>query len=242
MAKREGTENRVASALSSAYGKVPEFPYLDRATTLILILCVAGYLGFTAYVYFSMPPIEIEARLGEGALDKNARLAILPGENYAYTLEAPEGTEQIAYAVRSSQGCAGVAVAEASKQGGQLVCILEDGMLMGGGEGSNLNYGNRSILLFSPWMLAASENFSWRVDAIYSSGGLEASIPIYFVSKGKRQVAGRGAYEIDIGDTPTNASTRFFIDSEKRVLLYADMGNVTARLTSAPFGLDWTNQ
>ena len=241
MARHEEKKNKVAAALASAYQKVPEFPYLDRATTLILILCVAGYIGFTAYVYFSMPPLQIEARLSEGALDKNAQLAILPGENYAYMLEAPEGSEQIAYAARSTQGCAGVAVAEASKQGSQLVCILKNGMLSGNSEGGNLNYGNRSILLFSPWMLAASENFSWRVDAIYSSSGLEASIPIYFVSKGRQQMGGREAYEIDIGDTPANAISRFFIDSEKRVLLYADMGNVTARLTTAPFELDWTH-
>jgi len=229
----------IGAALSSAYQKVPEFPYLDRATTLILVVCVLGYLGFTAYVFLSMPPVQIEAKLSEGALDKNMQLAILPGENYAYSINSPDGAQGIAYAARSSPSCAGVLVAEKSGNAGQEVCILKNGLLSGGS--ANTNYGNQSILLFSPWMLAASENFSWRVDAVYSSNGIEMSIPTYFMSKGKAQLAGREAYEIDVGDSPANSSARFFIDSQKRVLLYADLGNVTVRMASAPFALNWTD-
>jgi len=231
----------IGSALSSAYQRVPEFPYLDRATTLILIACVIGYLGFTAYIFFSMPPIEIEARLLEGGLSKNSALLLSPGERYLYTVESPEGSQQVAYAVSSSPSCAGVAVAEQAGQQSQTVCILKSGMLSGSGEGAaNSNFGNQSILLFSPWMLAASENFSWKVDSIYSAQGMEMAISTRFESKGKTAFAGREAYEIEVGDDSGAPPARFFIDAEKRVLLYANLGNATVRMDEAPFALDWS--
>jgi hypothetical protein len=240
--RKPDAASAVGDFLSSAYQRVPQLPYLDRATSLILIVCVAGYLGFTAYVFFTEPPVQIEAKLLEDSLYKNSQLALLPGENYAYSANMPGGAEQIAYSVRSSMACPGVAVLEQSGQESQELCILASGMLYGESGEVNANYGNRSILLFSPWMLAASENFSWKVEAVYSAKGLEMTIPTYFTSRGKRQVAGREAYEIDVSDEQDGApASRFFIDAEKRVLLLADMGNLTVRMESAPFGLDWTN-
>jgi len=231
----------IGSVLSSAYQRVPELPYLDRATSLILIACVLGYLGFVAYIFFSMPPIEIEAKLLEGGLAKNSALLLSPGEGYLYTVESPDGAQQVAYAVGSLPSCAGVVVAEQAGQQSQTVCILKSGMLSGAGEGAaNSNFGNQSILLFSPWMLAASENFSWKVDSVYSAQGVEMTISTRFESKGKKPLAGREAYEIEVGDNSGAPPARFFIDSEKRVLLYADLGNVTVRMDEAPFALDWS--
>jgi len=238
--KNFGAVSQVGSALSSAYQHVPEFPYLDRATTLILIVCVLGYLGLTAYIFFVTPPVEIEARILEGSLEKNSALALLPGEKYLYTLESPEGAMEVAYAISSSPSCAGVLVTEAAGQESQAMCILKNGMLSDQtGKAANANFGNQSILLFSPWMLAASENFSWNVDSIYSAQGVEMVITTRFASKGKQQLAGREAYEIEIGDSSSSAPARFFIDSEKRVLLFADLGNMTVKMASAPFELNW---
>ena len=241
--KSQGAPSGIASALSSAYNHVPEFPYLDRATTLIMIVCVLGYLGLTAYIFLSTPPIEIEARLLEGSLVKNAALSLAPGEEYLYDLESPDGGQQVAYAVGSASSCAGLVVAEQAEQGSQSVCILKNGMLSSQAGGAiNSNFGNQSILLFSPWMLAASENFSWDVDSVYSAHGVEMTITTHFASKGKQMLAGREAYEIDVGDNSGAAPARFFIDGEKRVLLYADLGNVTVKLARAPFELNWTKQ
>ena len=225
-------------ALEAAYNRMPVFPYLDRITTLMLIACVAGYLGFTAYIFLTTPPMQIEARLSEGALGRNAQLGLLPGENYAYSLETQDGLQQVSYAVRSEPGCAGVVVAESSSRGAQEACILKNGMSPGSETASYL--GNQSILLFSPWMLSASENFTWEVDTIYRSNGMEVSIPTYFSSKGMKKVAARDAYEIDISDSSGAAASRFYIDAEKRVLLYAELGNVTLKMASAPFALNWT--
>ena len=242
--KKEGKKTNAASgvisALSSAYQHVPVFPYLDRATTLILIICVLGYFGFTAYIFLNTSPVDIEAKILEGNLTKNSALALLPGERYLYDLQSPDGVQQVAYGVGSSPSCEGVVVAEAAGQSSQSICILKIGMLTGTeGRAGNANFGNQSILLFSPWMLAASENFSWHVDNVYSAHGVEMTITTLFESKGKQQLAGRDVYEIDIGDSSGAAPARFFIDSDKRVLLFADLGNVTARLASAPFALDW---
>ena len=237
---RPSAASGIGNALSSAYQRVPEFPYLDRATTLVLIICVLGYVGFTAYIFFSMPSVEIEAKVLEGSLSKNSALALIPGEKYLYTLESPNSVQQVAYAVGSSPSCAGVVVSEAAGQQSQRACILKNGMLSGPAEeAANANFGNQSMLLFSPWMLAASENFSWSVDSIYSAHGVEMAITTHFASKGKRALAGREAYDIEIGDSSGAPPAHFFIDSEKRVLLYADLGNLTVKMVSAPFALDW---
>lgn len=231
----------IGNALASAYQHVPEFPYLDRMTTLILIVCVLGYAGFTAYIFFSTPPVEIEAMILEGNLTKNSALALSQGEEYLYSLESPDGVQQVAYAIGSEPTCPGVMVAEQSGEKSQTICILKNGMLSGPAGGAiNSNFGNQSILLFSPWMLAASENFSWKVDTVYSAKGVEMTIPTRFESKGMQAMAGREAYEIDVGDESGAPPARFFIDSEKRVLLYADLGNVTVKMVGAPFALNWS--
>ena len=87
----------IGSALASAYNRVPVFPYLDRATTLIMIACVIGYIGFTAYIFLATPSLQIEAKLSEGTLDRNALLGLLPGEKYLYTMESPDGAQQTTY-------------------------------------------------------------------------------------------------------------------------------------------------
>ncbi|MCX6771122.1 MAG: hypothetical protein NTX79_03635 [Candidatus Micrarchaeota archaeon] len=230
----------LAGALSSAYHRVPELPYLDRATSLIMIVCVLGYFGLVAYIFCSTPAVEIEARMLEGSLIKNSALALTQGEEYLYVLESPESAQQVAYSVSLSPSCAGVLVSEQSQQASQILCILKNGMLSGADGGvANANYGNQSILLFSPWMLAASENSSWSVDTVYSAHGVEMNITTHFASKGKTALAGREAYEIEVGDTSGAPPALFFIDAEKRVLLYADLGNVTVKMVSAPFALDW---
>ncbi|MFA6213916.1 MAG: hypothetical protein WC717_01430 [Candidatus Micrarchaeia archaeon] len=241
--KETSAASGIAGSLSSAYNRMPELPYLDRATSLILIICVLGYLGFTAYVFLAMPPVEIAERMVEGSLEKNSQLMLLPGERYLYALESPGSAQQIAYVVGRAGSCAGVLVTEQSSQESQSLCILKSGMLADeGGKGVNANFGNRSILLFSPWMLAASENFSWGIDTIYSAQGVEMPISTYFRSRGSTVLAGREAYEIEVGDDAGAPPARFYIDAEKRVLLYADLGNVTVKMASAPFALNWTAQ
>ena len=230
----------LASALSSAYQRVPEFPYLDRATTLILIVCVIGYLGFTAYIFFSTPPVEIETKILEGGLTKKAVLGLSPGEKYLYNMESPDGVQQVAYAVGTSPACAGVVISEAVGQESQAICILKNGMLSGAEGVANANFGNQSVLLFSPWMLAVSDDFSWNVDNVYSAQGVEMVITTHFASKGKQVMAGREAYDIEIGDSSGAPPAHFFIDSEKRVLLYANLGNITVKMARALFALNWT--
>jgi hypothetical protein len=234
----QGALCTMARALSHAYGKVPVFPYLDRATSLILIVSVLGYLGLTAYIYFSTSPAQIEAALVEGKLEKNSLLLLSDGESYVYFVESPDGKQTVSYTVHASVGCSGVMVAEKTDLGTGEICILKNGFLPD--SGINTNYGNQSILLFSPWMLAASENFSWRVDTVYKSNGLEMSFPAYFASEGETEIAGRNAYEITVGEGAGGSSARFFVDAEKRVLLYADLGNVTVKMVSAPFELNWS--
>ncbi len=140
-----------------------------------------------------------------------------------------------------SSYCKGLLVSESAKEG-QLhsVCITRSGNLEGDLFQLNFSLGNQSILLFSPWMLAASDNFSWQVQTTISTGTANINMPINFKSLGIKQLAGRQAYEISV-QSDFSPPLKYYIDSEKRVLLYADFGNASVKLVSAPFSLNWTN-
>jgi hypothetical protein len=120
-------------------------------------------------------------------------------------------------------------------------CVKESGNSADDSFRTDLSLGNQSFLLFSPWMLAVSDNFSWQVNATVSAGAAQLSLPILFASKGEKEIAGRRAFEISISSELGDSSTAY-IDAEKRVLLLADFGNASARLVSAPFPLNWSSK
>lgn len=231
----------VLQKIGAAYNRLPILPFLDRATSAILYASVLFYMIFTAFVFLAAPSPQPQLSLVETALAKNAQLMLLPGESYVYDVQSEQGNLKIYYDVSASSSCQGEVVAESSQAGRSERCILPGGNLAAEGYASiNSGLGNQSILLFSPWMLAVSENFSWQVKTVISAGSVQVELPLEFKSAGKKTVAGREAFEILMqakGDLPT----KIYVDSEKRVALLFEMGNTTAKLVQAPFALDCGN-
>ena len=223
--------------LLSLYGKIPVLPFLDRPTSALLIALMAFYFIFTAWVFFSSPPAQISGAIVEGPLAKNSGLAIAPGERYVYQLSGFGSDQSVSYQASSSPGCAGLLITESS--GGPGLCLSRSGNIVGDAAQLNSTYGNQSILLFAPWMLAASENFSWRVETTISGGQMELQIPTRLFWQSTSWVLGRRAFQIVVSsEAGSERPSSEYIDAEKRVLLYARMGNATAKLVQAPFTLD----
>ena len=249
----------VPSFLNAVYRRTPALPFFDKPSSALLLFCIAAFVIFTAFVFFTSPPLEPQAHMEEAPLAKNAALSLLAGEQYAYSLSMGNQSAAVYYSVSKSPSCAGTLLTErdgnpirAESSNGSLfapqkedatreLCLSQTGNLIGG-EKSDFLFGNGSTVLFSPWMLAASENFSWKVEQVFTAGTMEISFPTYFTSKGLKKIAGRDAFAIGItSDEPGASATTMYIDSEKRVLLSAEISNVTIRLVQAPFALDWGN-
>ncbi len=229
------------SALERLYGRLPKLPFLDKETSSILLISVFIYFLFVAGVYVTSPSKQLHAILTENPISKNAQLSLRPGEHYAYSVSAAGSSDSLQYDVLSPSSCKGSLVRESSSHGQQnQVCLTASGNLEGDPYQLNFSLGNQSLLLFSPWMLALSDRFSWVVQTTFSTGTSEIKMPISFKSNGLREVAGRKAYEIMV-DSGISQPARYYIDSDKRILLYADYGNASAKLVSAPFPLNWEN-
>ena len=218
-------------------------PLLDRSGTALLLACMAVYLVFIIYVFMITPPVEITSDFLEAPIHKNSQLALLPGEKYTYDLPVQGTVMQLVYDIGRGAGCSGVVVSESYGKDVMSLCLGNDGMLSDsdGQRQENFGYGNRSIMLFSPWMLAASENFSWNTESIVSAAGAKITSSVFFTSAGKGMTGGRETYAIELRtDSQTSAPMMtMYVDAEKRVLVMAESGNASIRLVGAPFQLDW---
>lgn len=224
---------RAGGVLQRIYNRMPQFSFFDRSAMWMLAITLLVYFAFTAVVFLATP--SPSSYLSEQPLHKNAQLSILPGESYSYAVSAPGESASVSYRISASPSCAGALVSESPT--GATLCLQQNGFIAGDFIQQNYGYGNRSVLLFAPWMLAASEDFSWQANVTYSAGGAKLSIPIYFRPAGNASALGRPAYKIAVSSEIGSPST-LYIDSEKRVLLYNEDGNFTILLVSAPFALN----
>ena len=237
-AKEQPDFSGLKSALSKtegtarwAYSKVPTLPLLDRPTSAILFFCVAAYLIFTAYIFIAAPKPEFELDIDTSGLDKSSAPGIADGESYTYLIRSGEGRSmQIASLVQKGSVCDGVYVIEtAGEEETAPVCVSADGKVDGSDMGSPL-------VLYSPWMLGASGNFTMTMKATASASWMEITQKTLFRSTGKTEKLGRESYGVEIiNDGGSEPALVAYVDAAKRVLLYAEAGNSTITLVKAPF-------
>ncbi len=209
-------------------------PFLDRQTSAILYACTAAYLLFVFYLALTPLNDKYTLAISESPLHKNAELALLPGEKYTYAAGQGGEGEQLSYKVQKTPGCGGITLLEADS----AYCLSESGNLENDPEQYNFTLGNSTGILFLPWMLAVSDDFSWKVSSEYSNGYFNLRAQTNFSSQGKTRAFGRDAYKIVSVSNMAPEPVYYYIDAGKRVLLLATSGNVSIRLASAPFELD----
>ena len=236
-AKQAGTP-AVFQTLSRWYGKIPILPFLDRPTSAIFIFCITAYCIFVASILLSSP-LSVQPVLSEQPLAKNTPLQLMPGETYAYAVDTPDGSQVLTYTISRDPSCAGTLVYEKETQ--SSLCLSSSGNVAGPlFPAMNSSYGNQSILLFAPWMLAVSDTFSWQFQNTVSAAGTKLAMPVTLTSQGRKTIAGREAFAIVVLPYFGSRSV-FYIDSQKRVVLEAVSANATAKIISAPFALNWSD-
>jgi hypothetical protein len=233
-----------SSALSfanGAYMKLPNYPIIERSGVALLLFCIAAYAIFVAYVFFATPQISVDISTVAGPLAKNSALAVMPGESYAYEIPVQGTAMRLRYRVSSSPLCSGAVVEETYANDRMELCILPNGTLQDEGKD---DFDNRSIHLFSPWMLAASDDFEWKVETVSRAQGFEMRSAAYFSGAGGAKAGGRDAYRIELrmGSENSTPLGTLFVDKEKRILLSAEGNGQTIRLVEAPFALNWSAQ
>jgi hypothetical protein len=211
---------------------------LDRETSAVAYFALAAYLAVILGAALFSGPASLEKMQfsnSEGPLAKNTKLQLLPGETYGYEVEGDFPAQQIIYRASKSPGCRGLLLADESGSTSEA-CVLPDGTAEGS-DASNMSLGNGSMLVFSPWMLAASDSLSWKIDTATPSGPMQIRFQTAIRSLGSKNAYGRPAYKIE-QDSELGGKATMYVDKEKRVLLYLSFGNSTARLVSAPFQLN----
>ncbi|MEM4633630.1 MAG: hypothetical protein QW275_00570 [Candidatus Anstonellaceae archaeon] len=238
--KKEGTpaiQDRAIKAAASLYEKLPLLPLLDRQTSALAYIAIAAYIAFIVAIFFLSPSASqsLSFEVEEEPIYKNSPLKLAEGEEYAYQIEYssnPVVQATLFYKITKSPSCSGVVIEERTEDAFlQSVCVDKDGT---SSNFSNISIGEGGMLVFSPWMLAASENFSWKAKSKVK-GAVEAQVEYHYSSKGSFKILGRDAYIIeqssDIGGNITA-----YIDKEKRILLYlSSPQGAVAKLISAPF-------
>jgi hypothetical protein len=222
-------------ALSGIYNGIPKVPLLDRETSAIFYACILAFLLFFIYAMLSPMDEKYDFTLTETPLYKNANLSLSAGENFSYVIEHEGQRQMMDYSVRRLWGCKGVVLYEGNES---QECLLPNGNVDGDAAQRNSTLGNSTGLLFLPWMLAVSDNFSWKASGEYSNGYVSMRSSMNYSSLGKSSALGRDAYLVRVVSDIYPVPADYYIDSEKRVLLYIRSGNTTAWLVEAPFGLD----
>jgi hypothetical protein len=226
-----------ASFLSSIYQKIPIAPYLDRPTSALLYISFILYAAFVASIFLSSP-VQMSPQILEDSLAKNTHLQLLPGEKYIYSGESQGSADVLTYQVYRNSSCSGAFVYE--KETKTALCLSQAGNIEDPSVPAlNSSYGNQSIIMFAPWMLAVTDTFAWSFKTQMSAGGATVSLPVTLTSHGRKIIAGREAFEISVAPYIGKPST-LYIDSQKRVLIEAVSENVSIKLISAPFELNWS--
>ncbi|MEM4554262.1 MAG: hypothetical protein QXT25_00225 [Candidatus Anstonellaceae archaeon] len=231
-AKSAPASHGLVEKVRSAYGRIPSLPFLDKQTSVVFYLSVLLFLLFILFIFLTSPPLKFD--FVQEPLLPNANLSLYPGEQYVYEISDGMQKTTIAYHVSKQSSCQGVVVQEVSQQSSSSFCILPNGTFVDSQE--SLNDGG--IFFFSPWMLAASESFSWKTALVISSGSIRTEVPVKFNAVMANSTAGRRAFIIKI-EIEENPPILYHIDVEKRITLLIFSENFSVRLVQAPFELKW---
>jgi len=187
-----------------------KFDPVTVASVVVLILLVA-----LAATQISTTLVNPEIVSVDAPLYKNTELQLRSGEVYKYVYDSTNSTMEITYEVRDGPGCTIVSIAEA--QGSAAVCLDSYGERVGGPE---KGFGDPTVLLFKPWMLALNESWRWNSSFYLAFGDSESehiSDMSYRVVR-RESYLGRDAFLVeikaDIGEPEYQ-----WVDAEKRISL-----------------------
>jgi hypothetical protein len=178
--------------------------------TIVILIGLMIYSGLTFKSQFENPQIIFK----EEPIEKNAKLQILPGEEYKYTYIYNKTGVNITYFLIHGSGCTRIFIEESVNN--TNICIDEGGM---DSSGSNATYNNPAFLLFKPWMLALHPVWKWN-NSMYMTydNSLQHIADNHYRVIRVEDYKDRKAYVVAVNSSAGPAEYQW-IDAEKRVLL-----------------------
>ena len=236
---------------------------LKDSFKLFAIFCVAFIvIGAAASMLFSdrIQKPSLLTRLDEGGLAKNSELGIREGDSLTYEVRTNASRARIRIQAGLLRGCPGLFVADVTRYGDSStpaglengVCLGPDGVETGpDGQklGDNMSFSNLTWPYFQPWMLALDRNFTWKANLslVVEPFNSSQTQEITWRTVGERNYSGRDAYEVRVeggkirGDAPVDLGfgldrpITYWVDKERRVLLFMQEGDANVSLVQAPF-------
>ena len=194
--------------------KVKQWVNMSDNTGIVAII-VLLLMIFTA-AYMQMPKLEdAKVEFKEDPLNKNKNFALLAGESYKYEYTIGNLSVNTTYKVTPGNGCTIISTKVENNM--TYLCLNSQGNDI---NGSNATYGEPDLLIFKPWMLALSENWTWKVNISANMGDrstqlLEVNYRVVRVE----QYKGRKTYVVILDNSDSSQITAMWIDDEKRILL-----------------------
>ncbi len=225
-------------------------------TTWFMLLIALAFFIFVLYVMTKPIPPPINTSY-MGPLVPVTGLKLAPGEKYVYELfDQSLGKVRLNSTVKErAQGCI---VVEADSNGVTVPFCLDEltgepKVQQGPDQQAPGQQAGIVPQFTQPWMLALTENWTWgngmntTVEWMGSVESIESSSTYRVAAIGK--VKGRMAFKVIIDSTVRRVSNGkgfpaenwtqvVWVDSEKRVLLYAGLLNGHIELVEAPFKVE----
>lgn len=196
---------------------------------IVFIIFAFSFIFFT----FGFEPIYFE----EENLEKNANFSILPGDLLVYEIKYGNQTEKIVFVfgrkILSSNitkilydNCT-LAMIQSTNFS---TCINADGR---NGE-TNYTLFPPVFFFFSPWMLAISENFTWKA-RVYNNINHELIQNFSATVLGTEKILGRNAYIVMVNESGIfdTRDKKVWIDKDYRILLKEQGKNYSVVLIRA---------
>lgn len=165
----------------------------------------------------------------ESPIEKNAKVALKPGERYVYLYGFNETnlSSSIEFDIENGVNCTELVMVSGNSI--KSVCIDEWGT---DESSSNETLSEPEIFFFSPWMLALRENWDWEVTTRISIGGQEKNVWTREYRVMRTDIyEGRNAYVVEL-TVDGDPYEYLWIDSEKRIILKAVGSSYVVKLVN----------
>lgn len=222
--------NKVKEVLEKLYNKLPNPPFLGRESIFLLILSIFFFFFLVFIISYDFSN-KFNSSIEESPLILNSRLSLTPSEKYVYEISFGDGKNKtlIFYDIYNKPNCEGVVISEVAEFNKNEICVLPNGSVQGSIPENSI------FLIFSQWMLAVSENFSYSVNYTYYNSYLPTKVTFRsnITYLGKEKFLGREAFKLRENSNFINGT--LYVDQEKRILLGLTSEFISVRLLKAPF-------
>jgi hypothetical protein len=187
-----------------------KFDPVTIATVAVLVLIIALAATHVRPVFDNPELVAVDA-----PLHKNTELQLEPGETYSYSYTTTNSSMNITYMINEGPGCTMINIMEA--QGSAAVCLDQYGERIGG---PGTGFGDPTVLLFKPWMLALNDSWRWNssIYLTFNNTGSEHVSDISYRVIRREQYMGRDAFVVKV-DSDAGEPEYDWIDAEKRITL-----------------------